>query len=70
MNRLLQRWGFDDPKIVGASEYTAIYECLSDVLEPGESRPVEMALAVLNEFTEHAQAMRVKVIRALLKRVL
>lgn len=54
-----------DPKMVGASEYHAIYETLVDALDGCEedvaTSPREFALSVLDEFIGHAQSMRAQV---------
>jgi hypothetical protein len=50
---------FDDPNIVGASEYRAIHGVLEDLEAMGELDR-ESAIGVLREFEEHARALRLK----------
>jgi hypothetical protein len=58
----LTRWGLLDPKMVGASEYSAVYELLSGALTNCEEEvcdePAEFADAILREVILHAQAVR------------
>jgi hypothetical protein len=58
----LELFGFQDPDQVCASEYRAIYECLSDAVasqdqdDPDES-PAALMTGMLEEFIGYAQAM-------------
>ncbi|KKL45744.1 hypothetical protein LCGC14_2352550 [marine sediment metagenome] len=61
-------FGLDDPKMVGASEYDAIYETLVDALngceEDIDDSPEVFAVAILNEFIDYATAMKRQIIKA------
>ncbi len=54
----MQQFDFQNPAEVGSSEYRAIYGCLESGLEdcPAEEQ-AELAVAMLEEFQEHAAAM-------------
>jgi len=56
-----------DPKMVGASEYHAIYETLVDALDGCEEDVADsartFALDVLNEFIGHATTMKQRIIK-------
>ena len=50
---------FVDPDLIGASEYRAIHSCISDALEDyAENEHPEVAKVMLNEFIDHAKAMK------------
>jgi len=59
-------FGLTDPKMVGASEYAAIYETLVDALDGCEEdvadSPRDFTLAILDEFISHAQAIKATII--------
>ena len=59
-------FGLTDPKLVGATEYAAIYETLVDALDGCEDdvadRPRDFALAILDEFISHAQAIKTAIL--------
>jgi len=58
----LTEWGAQNPKEVGASGYSAIYECLTDALtnceEEVDDEPLDFAIAILDEFIGHAEALK------------
>lgn len=63
----LTEWGVEDPKMIGSSEYHAVYETLSDALtgcEDVADTPTEFACAILDEFIEAAKAIKAKVLQA------
>lgn len=50
---------FVSPNAVGASEYRAIYECIADALSDyDEGEHAAVAKSMLNEFIDHAKAMK------------
>jgi len=61
-------FGLTDPKMVGSSEYHAIYETLTDALDGCEDDvadcPRDFALAILDEFIRHAQVIKAVIIAA------
>lgn len=67
----LDQWGVTDPKMVGASEYHAIHELLTDALtgcdEDVADAPEEFAQTVLDELIGHAVALK-KLIKEATKR--
>ncbi len=67
----LKDWNITHPDEVGASEYRAIYECIDDGLQGCEEDvaddPRVFALAMLDEFTMHAAALRVQITRTEVK---
>ena len=59
----------EDPKMVGASEYRAIYDVLVDALDGCEEdiadNPSSFALTILDEFIDHARAMKQQIIKTI-----
>jgi len=55
-------FGLEDPKMVGSTEYHAIYDTLVDALDGCEEdvaeAPGAFAIDILEEFIGHAQSMR------------
>ena len=50
---------FVSPDIIGSSEYRAIYDCIADALtDYDESEHADVAKSMLNEFIDHAKAMK------------
>lgn len=50
---------FVNPDIIGSSEYRSIYDCISDALHDyDESEHAAVAKSMLNEFIDHAKAMK------------
>lgn len=50
---------FVDPDLIGSSEYRAIYDCIADALHAyDDSEHADVAKSMLNEFIDHAKAMK------------
>lgn len=49
-----------DPDVIGQSEYRAIHDCLVEA----EAHDVALATAILDQFVEHAVALKVKLVAA------
>lgn len=50
---------FVDPDLIGSSEYRAIYDCIDAALDDySESEHPAVAKAMINEFIDHAKAMK------------
>ena len=66
--KMLEGWGVQDPAEIDATEYHAIYEALAAALtehERGEEYsdpPETFALAILDDFINHAKNIKVKVV--------
>lgn len=53
---------FVSPDIIGSSEYRAIHDCIADALHDyAENERPAVAKAMLNEFIDHAKAMKKRV---------
>ena len=65
-------FGLEDPKMVGASEYDAIYQTLVDALDGCEGdvaeTPEAFALAILDEFIGQARDMKAQIRRGVPRR--
>lgn len=57
--------GLQDPKMVGASEYRALYDLLTEVLDGCEDdvaeKPAQFAMQVLDEVLRYATEMKMTV---------
>ena len=58
---LLKHWGLDDPDLVGASEYRAIWGCLADALtnlDEVADAPEVFVFDIIEEFESYLQSIR------------